>query len=76
MDDSLFVDILIDLHLASARGQRWNDLESGRDSVLAHYGLRPADYERAVAYYTAHPAAYLDRYNEALDRINVERFTP
>lgn len=77
MDDSVFVDLLIDLHIASARGQRWNDLGTGaQDSVLRQYGMTPADYERAAAYYAAHPAAYLDRYNEALDRLNVERFSP
>ena len=77
MDDSVFVNLLIELHLASARGQRWNDLgANARDSVLDRYGLTPADYERAVDYYTANPATYLDRYNDALDRLNVERFSP
>ncbi|MEZ4701759.1 MAG: DUF4296 domain-containing protein [Rhodothermales bacterium] len=74
--DSVFVDILIDLHLASARAQHWNDIGPGmKDSVLAHYGVTREQYDAAVEFYSAHPKAYLDAYNAALDELNVERFT-
>lgn len=72
----VFSDVVIELHLAGARAQRWNDAGVGlRDSILAHYGLTREDYEAAVAYYSTHPSAYLERYNAALDSLNVERFT-
>jgi hypothetical protein len=76
MTDSLFVELLIDLHVGNARAERWNDLPPAfLDSVLsAHRVARPA-YEAAVTFYTAHPEAYLAVYDRAMDRLNEERFS-
>lgn len=74
VQDSLLVEVLIDLHLATARANLYPDLPPvPRDSVLAHHGLTPADYEAVLHYYTEHPDAYVELYTKVLNRLNEER---
>lgn len=72
--DSLMVDLMMDLHLAKARGELFQDVPPGtRDSVLARHNLDRARYEAIMDYYVDHPEAYLNLYNQLLDEINQER---
>lgn len=68
--DSTFVDVLVDLHLAHARaGYTGEPSDSLRIAALERHGLDTLAFRRALAYYAAHPEAYLPLYDEALDRL-------
>lgn len=74
ISDSLFVEVLIDLHLASARAAHLPDWPAEtREALLARHGLDSATLDHAFRYYSEHPDAYLQRYTELLDRLSAER---
>lgn len=73
VDDSVFVEVLIDLHLAEARDR----LAAGRpalprDSLLARHGIEPATYRAALAYYAERPDAFHELYGRVLDRLHTD----
>jgi len=56
--DSLFVEILVDLHLAGVRPDNaLGTAESMIDSILAEHGVGTVLYDSAVVYYARHPDA-------------------
>lgn len=71
--DSTFAEILVEMHLA--RGAATFDVPPPgiRDSILAGYGVDSSRWEQALVYYSEHPDAYLQRYNDVLDRLADER---
>ena len=68
------VEVLLDMHLAQARAERYEDVsgELLRD-VLAQHGLDRAQFDEAMRYYADHPQQYVDVYDAVLDRLNAER---
>ncbi|RMH51869.1 MAG: DUF4296 domain-containing protein [Bacteroidetes bacterium] len=75
--DSTLVAVLADLHLADVRASLVHDVPPGtRDSVLAHHGLTPAEFEAALRYYVERPDAYLELYNRVLDHLTEESMRP
>ena len=74
--DSTMVAVLAEIHLAQARQRILGDLTVvTRDSILHAYDLDRAQFEEALAFYTAHPEAYVDIYRQALDQLGEERMT-
>ena len=73
VDDSTFVEVMIELHLASARAQLHYERPTAlRDSILARHGLDEARYEAAVSYYLERPDAYSEINEAVLDRMAAE----
>ena len=83
MSDSVFVEVLVQLHLADARvylaeGHQEHETEPAtlvrpsalRDSVLLSLEVDSTRYVETVAYYAAHPDEFVVRYNEVLERLN------
>lgn len=73
-NDSLLVEVLVDLHLLDARSTIVKDVQPGRrDSVLWRHGLDSAGFEAAMRRYLDHPEAYEALYGRVVDRLNAER---
>ena len=72
--DSTMVEVLLEMHLAQARAERYGDV-SGEllQDVLARHGLGRAEFDEALRYYADHPQQYVDVYDAVLDRLNAER---
>lgn len=84
MADSMFVEALVQLHLADARvfeaeglppsevsiSSHAKPASAARDSVLAALGVDSTAYIETVAYYAARPDDFVVRYNEVLERLN------
>ena len=74
ISDSTMVEVLIELHLVSARLQLQYDHQPAvRDSILFIYGLDAQRFQDIMAYYAEHPEAYSAIYTTMLDRISAER---
>jgi hypothetical protein len=59
------------MHLTAARIQQANSLPpGGRDSLFSHYGVREAEFERTLAYYSRHPDRLKSMYEAVLDSLN------
>ncbi len=72
--DSVMVEVLIDLHLATARADLYHDVPpTVRDSILARHALDTLQYHAALRYYSDHPEDYVALYNDVLNRLNEER---
>ena len=70
LPDSVMVAVLVDVHLADARADRTGaPRDSLRAAALERHGLDTLAFGRAVAYFAAHPEAYLPLYDAALDRL-------
>lgn len=70
LSDSLFAEVLIDLHLADARASTTGESrDSLRIAALERRGLDTLGFQRAVRYYAGHPEPYLAHYDAALDRL-------
>ena len=72
--DSTMVDVLLEMHLAQARAERYSDVSSEllRD-ILARHGLDEEQFDEAMRYYADHPQQYVSLYDDVLDRLNAER---
>jgi hypothetical protein len=76
VSDSTLVQVLLELHLASARAEVVRDVSPTlRDSILFHYGLDSTSFEAALSYYIDRPEEYKALYTKVLDQINEERFS-
>jgi len=74
ISDSTLVEVLIELHLVSARLElQYDHQPAARDSILFIYGLDAQRFEDIMAYYADHPEAYSAIYTTMLDRISAER---
>jgi hypothetical protein len=72
--DSTLVPVLVDLHLAQERANLDVDTPPAlRDSVLAHYGIAPAQYRAVIAYYSERPEAYAALYRSVIDTLQARR---
>ena len=70
LSDSLFAEVLIDVHLADARASTTGEsADSLRAEMLERRGLDTLGFREAVQYYAEHPEPYLAHYDEALDRL-------
>lgn len=68
------VEILVELHLASARNENLLALPpTVRTAILAKYGLDEVQFESIMQHYADHPQAYTDLYTSVLDRLSAER---
>ena len=72
--DSTMVEVLLEMHLAQARAERYGDVSAQllRD-VLARHGLDEEQFDDALRYYADHPQQYVGVYDAVLDRLNAER---
>ena len=71
--DSLMAEIFVDLHLARARiSLGLSPYPLHRDTIIAHYGMTPADVEAQMEYYAEHPEAYNALQNMIADRVGQE----
>ena len=74
ISDSTMVEVLIELHLVTARLELQYDHQPAvRDSILFKYGLDAQRFQDIMAYYADHPEAYSAIYTTMLDRISAER---
>ena len=74
--DSTMVDLLIEFHLANARGETIGSYPpSLRDSIFARYGVDSTSYRLASKYYADHPERYGQVYSRVLDRLYLERLS-
>lgn len=75
MADSTFIEVLSELHLATARVQIYEDttLTALQDSIFAHYDVPRERFEQTLAYYSEHPAAYQTLYEAMQDSLNAEQ---
>ena len=75
ISDSTYVELMIDLHLATGRSQILQDTTlSIRDSIFAKYGIDSTQFEAIGAYYARNPSQYLDTYDTILDKLSSERY--
>ena len=71
LPDSTFTRVLVDLHLTTARGERFSSLPPGiEDSVFTHHGVRAEEVDATLRYYTRHPKALESLYNGVIDSLN------
>ena len=69
--DSTLVDVLVDLHVLEARDETLGDVPPALfDSVLTRHGLDSTRYNASLRYYSRHPEAYRDLYDDVIDRLN------
>lgn len=69
--DSLFVEILTDLHIAEAEVAMREDADAAlRDSVLDAHGTTTGRFEETLEFYANDPEAYLEIYNAVINRLN------
>lgn len=68
--DSTFSQILVELHILSARHRRGMEPPPGmRDSVLTHHGVDSTDFHQTLQYYKRHPAELETLYNGVIDTL-------
>ncbi len=73
--DSTLVDVLVELHLLSARQALVGDVTPAmRDSVLAHYGLDSAAVARRLEAYARDLEAFRRLYQQVHERLMSERY--
>ena len=71
--DSLMTDIFVELYLIQARSMLGYEGETiSPDSILAHYGMTPEDFDARMEYYAEHPAVYSAMYNQVMDHLGQE----
>lgn len=71
LTDSTFTRILVDLHLTTARVDRFSELPPGvSDSLFAHHGIRRTDFDATMRYYTRHPSAFESLYDAVIDTLD------
>ena len=72
--DSTMVDVLLEMHLAQARAERYSDVSSEvLHRILTRHGLNKDQFDEAMRYYADHPRQYVGLYDDVLDRLNAER---
>ncbi|MFK7845861.1 MAG: DUF4296 domain-containing protein [Rhodothermales bacterium] len=77
LSDSTMVQVLIELHLAEARADFFQEDQIGyQDSILAHYGISQQDFENNMSFYKENPDIYHKIYSTVLDELSDERFLP
>ena len=74
VQDSVMVDVLVDLHLAERRHALEQDVGRPlRDSILTRHCLDADAYAEAMQYYAAHPDRYAALYGDVVDRLRAAR---
>ncbi len=68
--DSLYAEVLIDLHLAATMAKRGETPPFSADSILALHGIDSVAYQQAALYYGRHPEEAADVYGRAMDRLS------
>lgn len=73
--DSTFIEVLAELHLATARVQIYEDttLTALQDSIFARYEVSRDRFEQTLTYYSEHPGAYQTLYEAMQDSLDAER---
>ena len=72
--DSTMVEVLLEMHLAQARAERYSDVSSELlHGILARHGLGKEQFDQAMRYYADHPQQYVGLYDDVLDRLHAER---
>lgn len=75
--DSTFVQILTELHITAARHNVDAPTPRGlRDSVFARYGVRAAEFDSTVKYYSRRPEEFKELYSPIIDTLESLQFTP
>ncbi|WP_054684128.1 DUF4296 domain-containing protein [Rhodothermus marinus] len=73
--DSTLVNVLVELHLLSARQAVVGDVTpTFRDSVLARYGLDSATVARRLQRYARDPEAFRQLYQQIQERLMLEHY--
>ncbi len=73
--DSTLVDVLVELHLLSARLALVGDVTPAfRDSVLARYGMDSATVARRLQHYVRDPEAFRQLYQQIQERLMLEHY--
>jgi hypothetical protein len=70
----VMIPLLVDIHLAEAKYNTGNPLESGRainvieayDSIFTHYKIEPEDFYTSFRFYRQHPAQMDSLYQDVL----------
>ncbi|MGI9174791.1 MAG: DUF4296 domain-containing protein [Rhodothermales bacterium] len=72
--DSTMVEVLLEMHLAQARAERYSDVSSELlHDILTRHGLDKQQFDEAMRYYADHPSQYVGLYDDVLDRFNAEQ---
>lgn len=75
--DSTFVRVLTELHVTTARHNADAPTPRGlRDSVFARYGVRPADFDSTLKYYSRRPEEFKKLYGPIIDTLESLQFAP
>lgn len=70
IEDSTFAQILVDLHLLSARGERGDAVPTAvRDSIYARYGVSASKFDETVRFYSRRPEDYHALYRSVVDSL-------
>lgn len=71
LPDSTFTRVLVETHLMTARSRLTRAFPQALpDSVLQRYGVRQADVDATLRYYSERPAAFSSLYNGVIDTLN------
>lgn len=78
IDDSVFVSVMVDLHLVDANlaleaantDQELPAAFTARDSVLNAHGTTRAEFEETVTWWASRPEDFLTLYEDVIERIN------
>lgn len=74
LPDSTFARVLADLHMATARANRFTQMPpSITDSVFAHHGVQREDFDATFRYYTRRPDAFASLYDTVIDTLSALR---
>jgi hypothetical protein len=69
--DSTFTRVLVDLHMATARGGQFSTFPTTvTDSVFAHHNVRREAVTATLQYYSRRPEAFDALYNGVIDTLN------
>lgn len=72
--DSTFTRLLTELHLAASRRDIDAPYHSAlRDTILIRYGVRQAEFDTTLRYYSRHPDAFKTLYQSVVDSLKAIR---
>lgn len=76
VSDSVYVEVLVDLHLLQARFDEGVPFDSTlRPVVLRNHGVTEEDLDQTTLFYSDHQEEFLTLYNRVIDRISEEQRT-
>jgi hypothetical protein len=76
VSDSVYVEVLVDLHLLQARFDEGVPFDSTlRPVVLQNHGVTEEDLDQTTRFYSDHQEEFLTLYNRVIDRISEEQRT-